>query len=674
MTDSPRWKDIALFLEALKAHTKYNEKRIIISKLYDTLRKRANPTETLMVLRFLLPQYDTTRSAYGFKEALLGKNIYKALGMDKNHPDAKRIDNYRLPINPIETRGDFVATACAVFSARYCPSRQASMLLSDLDVAIDSLKEDRDAFFNKAVMSMTPVEFKWLLYYLLKDQKIGASEHFLLKLWHPDAQKIFDTTNSLTRVATLFDPATRAEAGDIQVFTPFRPMLAERPASLGHVSTIVKQFDGQFYAQEKIDGERIQIHYSNGTFKFFSRNCIEHASLVTSLGRHLCIDPQITSFIMDGEIVVIDRTTGKHLPMVTMRPSAITDHFRYYARVYVFDLLQLNDMVITKYQLRRRLEALTKYFGSTVCNHFHVLPTKDCASLDDICAFLDTIYAERGEGIVIKDPASVYLIGERHAIWTKIKVDYDPSLLETIDLVVIGAWYGQAKRTGLFSEFLLGAIATDGTTHSFCRVGTGLSMDQMTRINQQLEECQMSTCPTDTFIAGPRPHAYFDPTSSVVFEVQGAELVKSTDYFIGLTLRFPRIRRIRHDKSFMDIATVTDIRKLMEYTGGRLSKPITAFNFKRVNLKRSAPASSPASPEPRAKRNVSTVEPTDFKDIDFYLDGRFDKITEICRKIISKGGRICHGDPSGPHMVVTQHPESYGSLMPRYCFMNGTVC
>jgi DNA ligase-1 len=147
------------------------------------------------------------------------------------------------------------------------------------------------------------------------------------------------------------------------------------------------------------------------------------------------------------------------------------------------------------------------------------------------------------EGIMIKVPGSPYSPGQRGKNWIKIKPDVD-----TLDLAVIGAEWGEGKRAHAFGSFLV-ACQNEGRLIPLSRVATGFSDEQLAEVYGLLR---------DKVIARSGKEVTFEP--SLVFEVGYAELQASTNYDGGFALRFPRFIRIRDDKGIPDIETLESIR------------------------------------------------------------------------------------------------------------------
>src|SRR5260370_36553189 len=155
---------------------------------------------------------------------------------------------------------------------------------------------------------------------------------------------------------------------------------------------------------------------------------------------------------------------------------------------------------------------------------------------------------ERGnEGLVIKDPASLYTPGRRGLAWLKLK-----KALATLDCVVVGAEYGHGKRRNVLSDYTF--AVRDETTGELKTIGkayTGLTDAEIADLTQHF------------FKKTIRQHGrYFEVEPDTVLEIAFDKIQVSDRHNSGLALRFPRIARIRPDKSIADIDTLATARKL----------------------------------------------------------------------------------------------------------------
>ena len=213
----------------------------------------------------------------------------------------------------------------------------AHFLTLSLLVVAQELKE-KDIIMHWFIQRLLPLEIKWLLRIICKDLKLGVSERTVLGEWHPNAYRLWTTSSDLQGIARLTDQAQVLGEDQIQVqiMVPFKPMLGYKADKFNLLPGYLKSFGKPVYVQEKIDGERIVIHYQRGQFRFFSRKStewvqhgrdFESGSWTRHLGGKFWVDQpgvaEIEEFILDGEMVAVDSQTNEILPFGTLRSAQV---------------------------------------------------------------------------------------------------------------------------------------------------------------------------------------------------------------------------------------------------------------------------------------------------------------------------------------------------------------
>ena len=334
---------------------------------------------------------------------------------------------------------------------------------------------------------MSAKEQKWLTRIILKCLRVGLPDGQVLKLIHLDAPDIFNVRMNLSEVVKIF---TAADSGayckedhlKVKLFSPFRPMLAEREALEKAASLLA----GPFFIEPKLDGERCQLHYSasEGLFKYFSRQGIEYTYLYGQNEFEGSLSPKIAlehpfpvsldSVVLDGEMVVYDPLIDKFLPFGSLKTSAGA---RYdpgrsldepHPCLVVFDVVYWNGQSLLNWSLSERIRLLkNEILTSPIKGFLEIIERSELkTSTADITTALDTTIQEQGEGLILKDPHSLYVPSHRSSHWIKIKPEYVGGMCSDLDLVVMGAWYGRAGNIknayGKASEFLCGVWTEDG--------------------------------------------------------------------------------------------------------------------------------------------------------------------------------------------------------------------
>ena len=169
----------------------------------------------------------------------------------------------------------------------------------------------------------------------------------------------------------------------------------------------------------------------------------------------------------DGEICAYNHLTGtvsqkgEQMNIRHLKPDDST----YQQCLYIYDILLLNDTVLANKPLKERLDLLKTILPCEVQGRVHLADRKIGSNKTHIAKALNEAIDRREEGIVLKDPESVYKPNARSGGgWLKIKPEYNNELMDQCDLVVMGGYYGKGNRmTGVsggagVTHFLLGVV------------------------------------------------------------------------------------------------------------------------------------------------------------------------------------------------------------------------
>ena len=388
-----------------------------------------------------------------------------------------------------------------------------------------------------------PIEGRYLARILLEDLRIGVGEgnvrEAIARAFSVDpflVEHALQAKNDLGEVALLAKSGEdRLREVRIAPFHPVKMMLAQQ----GSIESAIAE-NGEMAAEYKYDGSRFQFHREGTTCRMYSRKLEDVTDALPDIVEMLMRSTN-HDVILDGEVIAIrgDRPLPFQAVLRRFRRKHDVVSFREEIRMVpnIFDLLYLDGETLIDLPLSERRAKLC----SAVTDH--IAPQVVSADPGVIGKMYEDALAAGHEGLMLKVPASPYTPGVRGKNWIKIKPEVD-----TLDLAVIGADWGEGKRAHVFGSFLL-ACQDEGVLVPLSRVATGFS-------DEQLQE--MFALLSDHVISQSGKGVQFEPF--LVVEVGYSEIQKSPNYDGGFALRFPRFARIRDDKSINEIETLAGIR------------------------------------------------------------------------------------------------------------------
>ena len=318
-----------------------------------------------------------------------------------------------------------------------------------------------------------------------------------------------------------------------------------------------------------MDGERLQIHVNNKHTEIFSRkleNITNHYPDVCAIMKEL----EVENTILEAEAVAIDKESGSYLPFQELMhrrrkyklEQAVSD---YPITVNFFDVLYYNqtDYLEKPYMERRKtLENIIKE------NNFaKLVPMSIVSNEGDVTESLENSINSGCEGLMLKVIDSPYRAGTRGNNWLKLKREYQNELGDSLDLVVVGAFFGRGRRTGKYGTLLLSSYNSESDTFpTICKVGTGFTDENLDQLYQILSS-------KVTLKKNPRVEStmeadiWFEP--ELVLEIVASEISLSPIHKtglnmvrkdIGFALRFPKFTgKIRSEKSAEDASVDEEV-------------------------------------------------------------------------------------------------------------------
>ncbi|KZV67055.1 DNA ligase 4 [Peniophora sp. CONT] len=686
--ETPPFGALASLYNKLSRERQHDKRRKAIDTWFEQWRKVVGPN-LYPVIRLLLPDKDRERIVYGMKEKNLAKAYIKIIPLEPKSPDAIRLLNWKRPTEQHKASGDFTAVLLEVIGKR-SNVVEGSLTVEDVNTLLDELslcgnKQDKQAEVMKKVYARTtPDEQRWITRIILRDMGISVKETTVFSVFHPDAHDLFNTCSDVKKVAwELWDPKRRLNEDEktVKLFRAFTPMLCKRPTRL--LEDSVKDMGGRtFIIEEKLDGERIQLHKRGNEFFYSSRKAKDYTYLY---GKHVgegsltpqiaeCFDPRVEDIVLDGELLVWDPVSERHLPFGTLKTAAINKSatlkdprpcFR------IFDMLYLNGQSLIHKSLKFRKRNM-KACVREKPGYLEYIRESEGKDIKDVKAKMEEILESRGEGLVLKHPDSEYVLNGRNKDWIKVKPEYMDSMSETLDLLVVAGHYGSGKRGGGVSSLICAvrddrAESDEPVYSTFIRVGTGLSLADYVWVREKpwkkrtaTQRCAAVRTAPENVGAEDKGDLYLEPEDSFLISVKAADITPSDQYHLKYTLRFPRALRTREDLPISDCMTASAVMNIVRSGKKRKTDEEDGQLLKR-RKKTSAPKKAPPTMLGALKgvdlKDVQ-VESDIFEDMSFVVSAdpksknRDAEKAELLKLIKVNGGTIYQIAKNQPNLLV----------------------
>jgi DNA ligase-1 len=415
--------------------------------------------------------------------------------------------------------------------------------------------------------ALTPVAAKFLIKLLLGDLRIGLKDSLVEDALAAATGQPLELIREAHMLCGDLATVTRAAfAGTLasihlRVFQPIQFMLASPEPT---ADAILARLTPPVWLEEKYDGIRCQLHKSGERVELYSRDLHRITAQFPDLARAALAIPG--DCILDGELLAWrDRRALPFADLQKRLGRTGGDDFFLGAEIPVafsaYDLLWLNGTSLLKSPLSTRraslaallsasdLSALNSQLStSPPLSPYHHAPTTAAHTALDIEAAFLAARARGHEGLMAKDPASLYTPGRRGLAWLKLKKAY-----ATLDVVVVGAEFGHGKRRDVLSDYTF-AIRDEAQGDRLLTVGkaySGLTDAEIATLTAHFLE-------TTTAINGRLRSVVPDTVLEIAFD----SIQPSARHQSGFALRFPRIARIRTDKTPSQIDTLATCRRL----------------------------------------------------------------------------------------------------------------
>lgn len=569
------FKDFADYLERLEKISSRLEITSVLAELIEEMEPAETEKGVYLVLGNLGPDFQNTEFNMAVKMVL--RSVVDGSGLPKTGVEKK-----------YKELGDVGLLVGSVELAKNTPVRYSVVeVFEKLKMMADEggggSQERKVARLTELLLTTSPIERKFIVRMVLGKLRLGFSEKTIFDALSRMSSGDKRRRKELDSAFQIYpDPGYIArvvkEKGmsglknvKVKVGVPVVPALCQR---LDNYKEIIEKM-GEVGVERKYDGTRVQIHYKelknsrtqkiknsknqklkesrNQDFfvKTYTRNLEESSPMFPEL--FLMKDwIKADEVILDCEAVGYDPKTEKVLPfqltITRKRKHGVVETAKKIPlKFFVFDILSIDgDSLLEKPYHERR-----KILFEVIKKNETMIPDEYIKTRDEVeLQRLHDLFLDEGfEGAVIKKWGGRYLPGRQGWNWVKIKEAAGTSgkLADTLDLVILGYYFGRGKRTGFgIGAFLVGLKKNESWV-SLAKVGTGLTDKEFRSLRKRLDGLETSPKPKNYLVAGSLiPDVWVEP--EVVVEIAADEITKSPAHAGGLALRFPRLIRFRDDK------------------------------------------------------------------------------------------------------------------------------
>ncbi|WP_048152585.1 ATP-dependent DNA ligase [Palaeococcus ferrophilus] len=335
----------------------------------------------------------------------------------------------------------------------------------------------------------------------------------------------------------------------MQIGKPIRPMLAQQASG---VEEALREMGGTAEFEIKYDGARVQVHRDGDTVIVYSRRLENVTRSIPEVVERIKAHVRAERAIVEGELVAVGEDG---------RPRPFQFVLRRFRRKYdikemikkiplelnLFDALYVDGGELIEVPLEERRKRLEEIVEEGEGIRLAVKLVTDSA--EEAERFYREALKLGHEGLMAKRLDSIYEPGNRGKKWLKIK-----PTMENLDLVIIGAEWGEGRRAHFLGSYLVAAYDPErGDFVPVGKVGSGFTDEDLAKFTEMLKPLIVEEHGKEVVI---------EP--KIVIEVTYQEIQKSPKYESGFALRFPRYVSLREDKGPEDADTIDKVARLYE--------------------------------------------------------------------------------------------------------------
>lgn len=598
-----KFLELVQFFEKIEGISSRNDMALEMSKFLKSCNKQEAQILSYLMLGRVAPLF--VNAEFNYSEKSLTNLLSEYTGKD--------IAKSRKEIGDI---GDTVQKIWGEYSKK--PSGQGileiyQILWDIVNTKGESSVQKKNKIVLECLKKLSPLESKYFVRIICGELRLGLNAKSLLDVFSiylvgdkgmkdilEHAYGVCADIGYIAGIVVGDSPRTDLSEISIRLGTPILSRLVER---VGSFDEVFDRFKGSVIVQPKFDGLRCQIHkWSKSTanlsredtvwfgymgekeelvslfeseskyeseVRLFTRNLEDVTEMfpeIVEAARNISVD----SFILDSEIVGWDYRKNTFLTyqetMQRRRKYSVGQKRESIpVKAFVFDILSCEGESLILKDTKERVELLEKKLASTP-EGIELADSKVSNGKEELIKYFKKYVNEGLEGVIVKQFEGGYKPGRRNFEWIKIKKSIDKELVDTVDMVIVGYYFGSGRRTDLGLGAIFCGILNEqeDRVDAICKVGTGIDDKTLLKMSKDLEKIKLKAAPKNVgYVENLKPDVWVEP--KYVVTIDADEITKniskgSKEIGGGLSLRFPRLIEYGRDKLLEDITTVEELK------------------------------------------------------------------------------------------------------------------
>lgn len=555
---------LADFYRSIEKTTKRLEKTDILSNLFKGAGKDLKKIVYLAQGK-VFPLWDERK--IGFSSRLMIKAIASVYGISSN--EVEKIWSRLGDLGKVAEHLADKRKQSTLFSAKLTANNVYENIRKLAVMEGEGTVNRKLQLVKELLSNASKKDVRYVVGTVLEELRIGVAAGIvrdaIAKAFDADVEKVESRYDFLVDYGEVAELARDGKLDNVKL-EPGRPLHVMLAVLVKDIKEGFERVGKPCQIEYKYDGFRLECHKKSGKINLFTRRMENVTKQFPDVANFVKENVSGKSFILDCEAVGYDKKTGRYLPFQSIsqrikRKYNIEEMAKKFpVELNVFDIVYYNDKPLfgTPFEKRRRiLEKIVKEGDKKI-----VLAKKIVSSNEkEVQKFYKEALKVGNEGIIFKSLKADYKPGRYVGYMAKMK-----PVLETLDLVIVGAEWGEGKRAKWLSSYIVACRNEDDNLVEIGRASTGVKEkgEEGVTFFQITEELKPLIKEEKGRAVRVKPR--------LVVEVAFEEIQKSPTYSSGYALRFPRILRLRSDRGITDINSLEEVKQIYDIQRGRKTK------------------------------------------------------------------------------------------------------